>query len=143
MTNPNLTNTILTVALLFIASLGCKTMTEGKPAAEKAVTRFHQMLADEKYAEIYRESSQMMKDATSEEDMIKIFRIVNSKLGKVTSTQNQSWRVGNFNLTSTVQLVQATQFEKGKGTEDFVFEIEGADAKLAGYHVNSMDLFSE
>lgn len=141
--NPNVVNVLLIVSLLLIAGLGCKTMTEGKPAAEKAVTRFHQMLAEEKYTEIYRESSQMMKDATSEEDMIKIFKVVNSKLGKVTSTTTQTWKVGNFNLTSTVQLLQSTQFEKGKGTETFLFEIEGTEAKLAGYHVNSMDLFSE
>lgn len=143
MMNPNLINTVLIVAMLLVAGLGCKTMTEGKPAAEKAVTRFHQMLAEEKYDEIYDQSAQQMKDATTKEDLEKLFRSVNTKLGKVTSTQNQTWKVGNFNLVSTVQLVQATQFEKGKGTESFTFVIEGSDAKLMGYHINSMDLITQ
>lgn len=143
MIKSNLTNSVLAIALLFVAGLGCKTMTEGKPAAQKAITRFHQMLAEEKYADIYRESSKMMKDAATEEDMAKLFKAVNSKLGKVTSTQNQNWKVANYNLVSTVELIQNTQFEKGKGTEQFVFEIDGSDAKLAGYYINSMDLMTE
>jgi hypothetical protein len=118
-------------------------MTEGKPAAEKAVTRFHQMLAQEEYDEIYDQSSDLMKGAAAREDMLKLFRMVNSRLGKVVSTEAQSWKVGNYNLTSTVTLVNATQFEKGKGTEQFVFAIDGKEAKLAGYHINSLDLLSE
>lgn len=141
--NPNIVNVLLTISLLVVAGLGCKTMTEGKPAAEKAVTRFHQMLDEEKYGEMYDESAPQMKDAAKKEDLEKLFRSVHNKLGKVTSSTNQTWKVGNYNLVSTVELVQNTQFEKGKGTEQFVFVVDGSEAKLAGYHINSMDLIAE
>jgi hypothetical protein len=39
-----------------------------------------------------------------------------------------------------VTLNYATEFTRGRGTESFVFRVEGERAKLAGYHVNSMDL---
>lgn len=139
----NLTNLLLIIGILAIAGFGCKTFTEGKPAAEKAVTRFHQMLAQQRYDEIYDQSAEQMKEAATREEMVKLFRIVNSKLGKVTSTETQNWRIGNYNLVSTVDIVQSTQFEKGKGTEQFVFVVDGSEAKLAGYHINSMDLISE
>ena len=132
----------LTSALLLIAGLGCQSMSEGKPAAEKAVTRFHQMLGEEKFTEIYDGSDKRLKDAATRDELVKLLRSVNSKLGKVTSTETQTWRVGNYNLVSTVELVQATQFERGKGTEQFVFVIDGKEARLAGYHINSVDLLT-
>lgn len=139
----NLPNVVLVVSLLILTGLGCKTMTEGKPASEKAITRFHQMLGEKRYGDIYDESAQQMKDAATKEEMEKLFTVVSTKLGKVTSTQTRNWKVGNFNLVSTVELVQATQFENGKGTEQFVFVIDGDEARLAGYYIDSMDLITK
>jgi hypothetical protein len=139
----NLLNLSLVLALLLLAGLGCRSVTKAKPSAEKAVVNFHQMLAEDRHAEIYDQSSDVLKRQTTREDMLKVFRVVNSKLGPAKSTKLQTWNVGNYNLVTTATLIYETEFEHGKGTEQFVFEINGDEAKLAGYHVNSLDLFSE
>ena len=134
------TNLILALATLCLVGLACKTFTEGKPAAEAAVKEFHSMLDEGRFSEIYAASDQRLKDATSEEDMIKIFNVVHTKLGNVKESTQTTWRAGNFNLTTTVVLEQATTFENGKGTETFTFVIDGKKALLAGYFINSTDL---
>ena len=140
--NNNLPNIILVIFALVLGGLACKSYTEGKPAAEKAITQFHSMLDEGRYEEIYEASDQAMKDASTREQMLKIFTAVHTKLGNVTGSSQTRWQVGTFNLKSTVMIEQETTFEKGKGTESFTFMIDGQTARLAGYFVNSNDLIT-
>lgn len=132
--------TILTLLALCLVVLGCNLIKEGKPAAENSIAEFHQQLNDGKYVEIYETSHKLMKDNASEEDMVKLLSAVHTKLGAVKSSTNQSWRVQNYNLVSSIEMVQNTEFENGKGTETFTFVVEDKKAILAGYYINSMDL---
>ncbi|HTK38440.1 MAG TPA: DUF3887 domain-containing protein [Pyrinomonadaceae bacterium] len=141
MNNKNI-NAILSLAILCFVAFGCSLVTEGKPEAERAVVQFHDLLNAEKYGEIYETSHKYMKDATSEDDMVKLLTAVHTKLGAVKSSAMQSWQVGNYNLVSTVVLVQETEFENGKGTETFTFVIEDKKATLGGYNINSMELIT-
>ena len=140
--NKNLSNLLLIIFALVLGGLACKGYTEGKPAAEKAITQFHSMLDQERYDEIYDASDPAMKDAATREKMLKIFTAVHTKLGKVTGSTQTRWQVGNFNLKSAVMIEAETTFEKGKATESFTFFIDGQTATLAGYFVNSDDLIT-
>lgn len=118
-------------------------MTNAKPTAELGVTRFHALFNEGKFQEIYDTSDSVFKDATTPEKMLELFDAVNRKLGKIKSTQSQTWNVKNFNLTTQAVMVQKTEFEHGTGTETFTFKIDGDKAILQGYYINSNDLITK
>ena len=125
-----------------LVAIGCKTLTEGKPAAEASIVKFHAMLDEAKFAEIYDEADDAMKEKTSQQDMFKLFNAVHTKLGLVKKTSNKTWRAQNYNLTSYVEMVQDTEFEKGSGTEKFTFIMHDKEAVLAGYFIESLDMMT-
>lgn len=133
---------LLAISVLFISVLACGALKDGKPAAEEQIRQFHSMLDEGKFDEIYANSDQRMKDAASKEEMIKLLKAVHSKLGSVTGSTTATWNIGNYNLTSTIVMVQETTFENGKGTETFTFILSGKEAHLAGYYINSNDFLS-
>lgn len=139
----NSSTALLAIVVLCVAVVACKSITEGKPAAEAAVKTFHSMLDQERYADIYAASDSRMKDVATEADLTKLLNAVHARLGNVKSSNMSNWRVGNYNLTSIAALVQETEFEKGKATETFVFVLDGKNAVLAGYNVNSNDLITQ
>src|SRR4051812_47902773 len=143
MTKKNSSTAILAIVVLCVAVIACKSITEGKPAAEAAVKTFHSLLDQARYSDIYSASDSRMKDAATEADLTKILNAVHTKLGNVKSSNMSNWRVGNYNLTSTATLVQETQFEKGKATETFAFILDGKNAVLAGYNIISNDLITQ
>lgn len=134
---------LIALGALFIAALACSSIREGKPAAESAIVEFHSRLNQEKYREIFETSHQELKNVSSEEDMTKLLFAVRSKLGQVVDSKTQTWNVGNYNLTTTVRMVQVTEFEHGKADETFVFVIDDNRAILQTYHINSMDLITK
>jgi hypothetical protein len=139
----NTLTSCLAIGTLLIVGLACGAITDGKPAAEGAVVEFHSRLNDGKYDEIYDTSHQQLKDVSSREDLLKLLTAVRTKLGRVVDSKAQSWNVGNYNLTTTVTLTQATEFESGKADEKFVFVIENKRAYLQSYFINSMDLITK
>jgi hypothetical protein len=78
-----------------------------------------------------------MKSAISRQDFIKLLTGLNSKLGAFKSGKTLNWNVNVGTAGTYVTLNRDAQFERGPGTEEFVFRIEGDRAILAGYHVNS------
>jgi hypothetical protein len=143
MTKNNSSTALIALAVLCLAVVACKSITEGKPAAEAAVKTFHLLLDQGRYADIYASSDPKMKAAATENDLTKLLNAVHTKLGNVRVSTLSNWRVGNYNLTSTATLVQETEFEKGSATETFVFILDGKNAVLAGYNVNSNDLITQ
>jgi hypothetical protein len=51
--------------------------------------------------------------------------------------------VNSFNLETTVYMTQNTVFEHGQGTESFTFAMDGTNAILFGYNIQSMDLITK
>jgi hypothetical protein len=133
----------LALFLLFGAALltsGCPGMFKGKRAAEQGVAVFHRLYNEGKLKEIYDTSHSKMKAATPEKELIEFLDAVLRKLGKVTETKNAGFNVGTFNFVTTVVLTQNTTFEHGSGAEVFTFEMNGDNAVLVGYNINSKDL---
>lgn len=115
---------------------GCNAAADTK-AAENGVASFHRAMDAGRFAPIYDASAQDMKSAISRDDFVKLLSALHAKLGSFKSGKTTSW---NDNATTGghyVTLQRDAQFERGPGTENFVFRIENGQPILAGYHVNS------
>lgn len=130
---------IACIALAF-AALGCGAMMKRKDAAEPAVAKFHQQLNDKQFAQIYAESGEKMKAVSTEQEMVEIFEAIHRKLGNVKNTTAGSFNVSSTTSGTFITITYETEFTEGKGSEQFVFELDGDKAILVGYHINSKEL---
>jgi hypothetical protein len=121
-------------AILLLA--GCSPAADTK-AAEEGVTAFHRTMDAGQYAPIYDGSAPDMKSAISRDDFVKLLTGLHSKLGSFQSGKTTGWNDNANTGGHYVTLSREAHFERGSGTEEFVFRIENGRAVLAGYHVNS------
>ena len=131
------------VALFLMMLAGCGGMTKGKPAAERAVAHFHDLYCQGKLEDIWKDADPRFRSASTKEKYDELMGALQRKLGKVTSTSNTGWRVQSFNLKTTVLMSQNTTFENGQGTESFTFVLNGTNAVLVGYNIQSTDLITK
>ena len=84
-----------------------------------------------------RTAASALRKSVSEADLTKILGTIAARLGKVKSSKKSGWNI-NFQTSGTfVTLGFNTDFEKGAGTEQFVYHVSGNTAKLVSYNVNS------
>jgi hypothetical protein len=140
---PLLFRTLYLSTFLTMALAGCGELTKGKPAAEKAISQFHQTYNQGKLEVIWKEADARFRTASTKENYDAFMGAIQRKLGKVTSTSNVGWNVKSFNLKTTVYMTQNPMFEHGQGTESFTFGIDGTNATLLGYNIQSMDLITK
>ena len=134
----------ISLVLLFATALfGCGGFTNGKPAAEKAVAHFHDLYNQGKLQDIWNQADPKFRSASTQPKYDDFMGAVQRKLGKVTSTSNTGWRVQSFNLKTMVFMSQKTIFENGEGAESFTFTLDGTNALLVGYNIQSMDLITK
>jgi hypothetical protein len=124
---------------LSLALAGCSA-GQDKAAAEAGVQSFREMLGAGRYAEIYRAAGHEFRQTGSEESAVRFLQSVRERLGAVRSANQTGWRVNYGNGGSVTVLNYATEFERGRGTEEFVYRVDGGQPVLIGYHVNSNDL---
>ncbi len=134
---------IASLLLIILAVIACNAVTDGKSAASNAIERFHSMLNDERYAEIYAELDPRFKEANTEQEMTELLKAVHIKLGKVVSSENQTWRANSFNLETQILMAQNTDFEEGTAVETFTFLYADKKVSLLGYNINSKDLITK
>lgn len=122
--------------VIALALAGCSSAGD-LAAADREVARFHQMLNSAQLNQIYEGASPDMHRTTTKERFVEFLDAVHRKLGRVRKAERQSFnvQVGTGGRMTTVQY--RTDFEAGPAQETFVFRTSGADAKLAGYHINS------
>jgi hypothetical protein len=128
---------ILAVSLVWVC--GCSAQAD-LATAETEVAHFHQQLNEGVFSQIYADASEGLKKSAKEADFEKLLTSIHTKLGSVRQSKRTNWNV-NFHTAGTfVTLVYDTEFERGKGTEQFVYLMSGKKAVLHGYHINSNDL---
>jgi len=135
-------NKTVYIGLVLIAVFlsGCGNMTKGKAAAKSQIPVFHEQFNAGNLQAIVDAAHPEMLKASSASEITNFIGVVRRKLGKVTDSQEQTWKMNTFNGVTTVVLVQNTTFEQGKGTETFTFRIQKEKASLLGYNINSQDL---
>ena len=118
------------------ALAGCSAAADTK-AAESGVVSFHRAMNAGQYANIYEASAPEMKSAASRDDFVKFMTGLQGKLGAFKSGKTTGWNVNVGTGGHMVTLTREAQFERGPGTEQFVFRVQDNRAVLVGYHVNS------
>jgi hypothetical protein len=115
---------------------GCSPLQDAK-SADAAIADFHQKLDATDFAGIYGGSSPELKTAAGEDKMVALFAAVHRKLGNFQSGKDVGWN-DNVNTGGHFLTINyAAQYDRGTATESFVYRIDGAQARLAGYHINS------
>ena len=123
------------IAAFFIVS-SCS-FTKGKARGEEAVVKFHNQFNAGRFHEIYAQSDEGFRKATSEADTLALFEAVRRKLGTVKNSNQTGWHVNATSAGTMVTLAYEVEFSEGKGTEQFVFHVNGDKALLFNYNVNS------
>ena len=121
---------------LFVVLTSCS-FTKGKANGEQAVVKFHNQFNAGQYHEIYAQSDDGFRKATSEADALALFEAVRRKLGTVKNSTQTRWHVNATPAGTMVSLAYDVEFSEGKGSEEFVFHLDGDKALLFNYHVNS------
>lgn len=122
-----------------IFTLSCSMVKDSK-AAEPAVEKFHAQFNEKQFSEIYNDSGSMMKDSTTEKELVEFLSAIHRKLGAYNSSTATNWHDNSGPLTSLVTLTYDTDFSDGKGSEQFLISVKGDMVKLEGYNINSTDL---
>ncbi|MGZ5826406.1 MAG: hypothetical protein ACXWIO_10390 [Croceibacterium sp.] len=124
---------ILISALLVTACNPIANMHEG----ETQIERFHQLYSSGSVDALYAMTGPRFHEATTRKQFQDMFDVLNSRLGRIKSSQREGFRV-NTNGSGTVTNVgMKTRFEQGLGFETFTFFGDGDDMKLEGWHVDS------
>jgi hypothetical protein len=124
------------LAALLVATTSCS-LTKGKGIAEAAVAQFHNQYNAGQFQEIYAQTDEGFKKATSEEQLTALLEALRRKLGTVKQSEQAGWRVNVTPMGTMVSLGYQVEFTEGKGTEEFVFHVSGDKAMLFNYNVNS------
>ena len=131
-------NWMVGASAILVAS--CSQNPVDTSAAERGVTQFRRLMDAHDYGAIYAAASPEFRQSGSESTTLRFLEAVSTRLGRVLESAQQGWRVTTNNNGTYVSLGYATTFARGRGTEEFVFSMHGQEARLAGYHINSMDL---
>jgi len=130
---------VFVLAMIVLAAGACSTK-EDLAAAEREVEKFHQAYNAGRYDDIYDKTSDELKKATGQEAFVAMLETVQRRLGKMTETKRENWKVNFSTGGTTVNLVYETSFALGKGTETFNYRMSGKKAVLTGYNITSKNL---
>jgi hypothetical protein len=134
-----MTRPLVVLSALLATLSGCS-MSADTDAAEQAVPKFHQQLNAGRFAEIYSQSADELKRATTQQDFVALLDAVHRKLGDTKATNKTGWNVNYQTSGSFVTLTYKTNFDGGAAQEQFVFRLQDKSAILVSYHINSTAL---
>jgi len=111
--------------------------------AQKAVVHFHDQLNAENYQQIYSESHTEFQAAINESKAIEYFSAARRKLGKVRSAQLNDWKPNNANGRTLIGLFYETRFDEDTAREEFIWAVNGNNAVLFRYNIDSPTLVTK
>jgi len=126
--------TIISVLLAFDSSCSVR---KGKEIGERAVVQFHNQFNAGQYHEIYNQTDEGFRKGTSEADATALFEAVHRKLGTVKTATETDWRVNATSGGTVVSLTYDTEFTEGHAKEQFVLYLNGDNARIFHYNINS------
>ena len=135
------------IALLSATAFACgiSNQRERVPSeVEDVVANVGNNIDQERYEQIYNESSNLWKQSVTLEQSNDVFKTLRTKLGKVESrslnSANEQQNSGGPLKGHAFILSYETRFERGSGMETFTLIEENGRWLLARYLVNSTDL---
>jgi hypothetical protein len=125
------------IALIAAAALaGCSAGADSA-AADQAVTQFHSQLDGARYDEIINTAAPDFRNAKPVPDLVRFLEAVHLKLGPLKTTTKEGWRENYMTSGHSYVATYHSTFAKGEATETFTYRVDGANATLAGYFINS------
>jgi hypothetical protein len=110
----------------------------------EVITSVGENVAQERYEQIYKESSDLWKRDATLEQSNEVFKTLRTKLGKVESrtlhSATEQQNSGGVLKGHVYILTYQTRFERGDGMETFTLIEENGQWRLARYFVNSTAL---
>ena len=111
---------------------------------QEVVTKVSDQINQERYEEVYNESSQLWRKEVTLEQSNEVFKTLRMKLGKVKSralnSATEQQNSGGLLKGHIFILTYETSFERGEGMETFTLIEENGQWLLARYFVNSTAL---
>ena len=139
----------LSIFLVVLVStlLACRGETERSRVpgeVQEVVTRVGEQITQERYDQIYNDSSELWKKDVTLEQSNEVFKTLHTKLGKIESRALHS-AAEQQNASGVLKghvfiLSYQTRFERGEGMETFTLIEENGGWRLARYFVNSTAL---
>ena len=129
-------SSVVFVIAISVFAMGCGARKD-LANSDLAVAKFHAQLDAGNFDQIYAESGQGMKNATTKEKLVGLLDAVHRKLGYVKSSNRKGFYINWGTIGKTVRVNYSTQFDSDTAAEEFVFLVSGDDLQLVGYHINS------
>ncbi len=111
---------------------------------QDVITSVGENIAQERYEQIYNDSSELWKRDATLEQSNEVFKTLRSKLGRVESrslnSATEQQNSGGPLKGHVFLLSYETHFERGDGMENFTLIEENGQWRLARYFVNSTAL---
>lgn len=119
---------------------GCG-MKQSFQDASAEVGQFHAALDAGNWQELWSRGDPQLHKATTRDRFGKLLDAVHRKLGKVKESKQVGWNADATTGGTFLTLTMQTTFEKGTGTEQFVYrKREGGTLTLVGYTIQSQDM---
>jgi hypothetical protein len=135
---------LLLIPVLTVVACGQAERTRVPGEVNEVINNIGEQIAQERYEQIYNESSELWKKDVTLEQSNEVFKTLRTKLGKVeTRSLNSATRQENSSgvLKGHVFILSyETHFERGDGMETFTLIEENGRWLLARYFVNSTAL---
>jgi hypothetical protein len=134
----------LTGPILLLAA--CRDTGSARVPSEvqEVITNVGDLIAAERYEQIYSESSELWKKDVTLEQSNEVFKALRTKLGKIESRSLHSaaeqQNSGGVLKGHVFILLYETRFERAQGMETFTLIEEDGQWRLARYFVNSTAL---
>ena len=146
-TEKNFLSIFLIIFLSSLTVVACRQDAErGRVPSEvsEVVTTVGENIAQERYEQIYNESSDLWKRDATLEQSNEVFKTLRTKLGKVESrtlhSAAEQQNSGGALKGHVYILTYQTRFERGEGMETFTLIEDNGRWLLARYFVNSTTL---
>lgn len=139
-----ITRTLYTIVLIIVIAFAMScSLQRDKVTGETGVAKFHSQFNAGQYHEIYIQTDDGFRKATSEQQLTEYMEAVHRKLGEVKDAKQVGWRVNFTTAGSQVLLAYRTTFAEGDATEEFVFIVNGNDSRLFKYNIQSPTLITK
>jgi hypothetical protein len=117
---------IARICLLLIAAVPAASCSSRQniDAAKSEVSHFREQLADHKFAELYAETSDVLKKSATEDQFVQLLAAIDHKLGAVKDAEENGWKI-DFNASGTIVTLNfKTRFERGDEASSIVSKAE-------------------
>jgi predicted helicase len=109
----------------------------GNKQANMAVQHFHQELNDGQYDKIYQKADDGFRKATTQDEGIRLFQDVHTKLGNATDAKVSSLNISTNTKGTFITIAYNSTFTRGAAAETFKWLRKGSDLALDSYNVKS------